>query len=155
MAIGSENFSRARWTRCDKDEMEVFFERAGPRLESNCPIHINFEDYSMDDLAKIMDIMMEKRGLIVEPDARIALLQEIEWESSKSPAEFSGARGVRNIVERVERIHAVRIDSAEVKAALASLGDRLDEKRALVQTITFSDTRKPPSSRAMGRYLSP
>lgn len=91
-----------------REEMERFI-RSNPGIRSRFPIHIDFPDYTLDELIKIADLMLSRRQYCLTAEARIELRRQLE-EGCKEGKEHSGnARLVRNLIERAIRRQAVRL----------------------------------------------
>lgn len=88
-----------------QQEMENFLS-TNPGLRSRFPIHIDFPDYSQQELLAIADQMCQRRQYHLSPQARI-LVGKL---SSVEHGGYSGnARTVRNVIERAIRRQAVRL----------------------------------------------
>lgn len=88
-----------------RQEMERFLE-VNPGLRSRFPIHIDFPDYSQQELLEIAEQMCKKRQYHLSSQARI----QIARLSCTYQTGYSGnARTVRNIIERAIRRQAVRL----------------------------------------------
>lgn len=88
-------------------EMERFIQ-TNPGLRSRFPIHIDFPDYTIDELVRIGEQMLKKREYEFTPDAIISFRNMLEDIYGTDP--YSGnARMVRNIVEKTIRKQAVRL----------------------------------------------
>lgn len=96
-----------------KDEMNKFMQ-TNPGLRSRFPIHINFPDYSTDELLAIADMMLQQRQYSLSSGAREEMRMIIE--SMPRLHEHNGnARLVRNLIERAIRVQAVRLmDQREI-----------------------------------------
>ena len=88
-------------------EMEQFL-RSNPGLRSRFPIHLDFPDYSVEDLLKIADLMLRKRDYRFSDDAR-ATLEDIIKDKMARETIPSNARLVRNLIEKAIRRQAVRL----------------------------------------------
>lgn len=89
-------------------EMEVFLQ-TNPGLNSRFPIQLDFEDYSLAELLKIADSMLEEREYILDKTARASLSLVLTEKRMKEGGEGGNARTVRNIVEQTIRNQAVRL----------------------------------------------
>lgn len=88
-------------------EMESFL-RSNPGLRSRFPIHLEFPDYSVDELVQIAGLMLKNRDYRIDPEAR-ALLARVIAEKTAAETVPSNARMVRNLIEKAIRRQAVRL----------------------------------------------
>ena len=95
-----------------RDEMQAFIS-VNPGLRSRFPIHIDFPDYTPDELLAIAEVMLGARDYRLAPAARTALaaaLRAAGWGSRAPPVGPPGnARTVRNLVEAAIRRQALRL----------------------------------------------
>ena len=89
-----------------KDRMEKFFE-CNPGFSSRIAHHIDFPDYSRDELMRIAELMLAKIGYRVGADARAAFERYLELRM-RQPY-FANARSVRNALDRARLRHASRL----------------------------------------------
>ncbi|EGW40259.1 AAA family ATPase [Desulfosporosinus sp. OT] len=90
-----------------RQEMEWFLQ-TNPGLRSRFPIHIDFPDYSLDELLSIGNLMFKTRQYELTPEAREALRFQLNNLLNTHP--YAGnARLVRNLVEKTVRKQAVRL----------------------------------------------
>ena len=80
-----------------KDPMDKFYE-SNPGLSSRIANHIDFPDYTVDELLKISKIMLDEQQYQLTPHAEIALSQYIEKRKEKPL--FANARSVKNALDR-------------------------------------------------------
>ncbi|WP_425447517.1 AAA family ATPase [Dethiothermospora halolimnae] len=94
-----------------EDEMEYFL-KLNPGLKSRFPIHINFHDYTVDELIKIAEKMaIEKEyELTKEAIRKLRLLLSTNNYSFNS----GNARLVRNIIEKSFRKQAIRLKKQSI-----------------------------------------
>ncbi len=90
-----------------RGEMEWFL-RQNPGLRSRFPMHLDFPDYSLEELLAIADIMLSEREYCLSESARVALAETLE-EISRGRGRSGNARTVRNLLERSMRVQALRI----------------------------------------------
>lgn len=90
-----------------RDEMDWFIE-SNPGLRSRFPIHLNFPDYTIDELLAIADLMLSKRHYVFSPGAREELRLLLEKEAV-AHRHNGNARLVRNFIEKSIRQQAVRL----------------------------------------------
>jgi len=91
-----------------KEEMEWFL-KCNPGLRSRFPIHIEFPDYSINELVKIAELMLKNREYILTKDAKIILKNKIQEKLFYAHEHSGNARMVRNIIEKAIRLQAVRL----------------------------------------------
>lgn len=95
------------------DEMEQFL-ATNPGLPSRFPIQVDFEDYSIDQLILITELMAKEREYVLLPQTVTKLKQHLAEEKAISWRAFSNARYVRNLLEKSMRHQAVRLLSQYV-----------------------------------------
>ncbi|USG65692.1 AAA family ATPase [Brevibacillus ruminantium] len=87
-------------------DMERFLDRnAG--LRSRFPNIITFPDYSAEEMLQIAQVLVEKQGYILVPEAEEKLLSL--FRSYESDTTAGNGRLVRNMIEKAFRSHALRI----------------------------------------------
>ncbi|OEG00171.1 AAA family ATPase [Vulcanibacillus modesticaldus] len=91
-------------------EMERFI-HSNPGLHSRFPIQLDFEDYTVEQLMEIAEVMVKERDYILSPSAKQKLKQLILEEKANPLRSFSNARLVRNRIEKAIRNQAVRLIS--------------------------------------------
>ena len=109
-------------------EMARFLD-ANPGLRSRFPIHLEFPDFSVDELMEIADRMLAKREYAFGPGARDRLVALLRAETTAGGRNAGNARLVRNTIEAAIRRQAVRVV------------DAADLSRAAVTTIAPADLR--------------
>lgn len=95
------------------DEMEQFL-ATNPGLPSRFPIQVDFEDYSIDQLIQIAELMCKEREYVLLPLTIAKLRQHLTDEKAAAWRAFSNARYVRNLLEKSMRHQAVRLLSQYV-----------------------------------------
>lgn len=91
------------------EEMDAFLE-LNPGMPSRFPIQLKFADYSVEELIRIADCLVEGKEYRLSGGAREKLRQHLIrmrqdiWETN-----FSNARYVRNMLEQAIRKQAVRL----------------------------------------------
>jgi probable Rubsico expression protein CbbX len=96
-----------------KDRMTRFFE-CNPGFSSRIAHHIDFPDYSGEELMRIADLMLERMGYLFDEGARAAFGQYLQARM-KQP-HFANARSVRNALDRARLRHASRLFGAIAEA---------------------------------------
>ena len=89
-----------------KEPMDKFYE-SNPGLSSRIANHIDFPDYSTDELMKIAKLMLEDQQYQLTPDAEIAFQQYIDRRKQKPL--FANARSIKNALDRARMRQASRI----------------------------------------------
>ncbi|WP_353894507.1 AAA family ATPase [Proteinivorax hydrogeniformans] len=89
-------------------QMESFL-TTNPGLKSRFPIHLNFDDYSIDNLMSIAGMMLKNRQYKMSSKAKLKLFKILKSKEQEDFSNFSNARLVRNIIEKAIRLQAVRL----------------------------------------------
>jgi probable Rubsico expression protein CbbX len=89
-----------------KEPMDKFYE-SNPGLSSRIANHIDFPDYSVDELLQISKLMLQDQQYQLTPDAEIAFGQYIA--KRKEQPLFANARSVKNALDRARMRQANRI----------------------------------------------
>ena len=89
-----------------KEPMDKFYE-SNPGLSSRIANHIDFPDYSVEELLKIAKIMLEEQQYQLTPKAEVALTEYIKKRKEKPL--FANARSVKNALDRARMRQASRI----------------------------------------------
>ena len=111
-----------------KDRMDTFFQ-SNPGMASRIAHHIDFPDYSVDELYSISGLMLAKMGYRLAPDAETALREYIARRITLP--HFANARSVRNALDRARLRQASRLVAATGRAV----------SRDDLATITAADLR--------------
>jgi probable Rubsico expression protein CbbX len=111
-----------------KDRMDTFFQ-SNPGMASRIAHHIDFPDYSVDELYSISGLMLAKMGYRLAPDAETALREYIARRIALP--HFANARSVRNALDRARLRQASRLVAATCRAV----------SRDDLATITAADLR--------------
>nr|YP_010197151.1 Rubisco expression protein [Crassiphycus crassissimus]UAD84955.1 Rubisco expression protein [Crassiphycus crassissimus] len=112
-----------------KDRMDKFYE-SNPGLSSRVTNHVDFPDYTAEELLAIAKLMLEEQQYRFAPDADKVLL-EYAGRRMKQP-HFANARSIRNAIDRARMRQANRIFIS---------GDKILTKSDLV-TIKAEDILK-------------
>jgi len=89
-----------------KEPMDKFYE-SNPGLSSRIANHIDFPDYTVEELLKIAKIMLDEQQYQLTPQAEIALSEYIR--KRKERPLFANARSVKNALDRARMRQANRI----------------------------------------------
>ena len=118
-----------------KQPMDKFYE-SNPGLSSRIANHIDFPDYSVEELLKIAKLMLEDQQYQLTPDAEVALESYIT--KRKERPLFANARSVKNALDRARMRQANRIFDSRgqilTKKELVNL-----EAADILQSTIFND----------------
>jgi probable Rubsico expression protein CbbX len=89
-----------------KDRMDTFF-RSNPGMSSRIAHHIDFPDYTPDELFAIAEMMLERMHYRLNEAARAALREYIVLRRGR--AHFANARSMRNALDRARLRQAKRL----------------------------------------------
>jgi probable Rubsico expression protein CbbX len=89
-----------------KGRMDTFFQ-SNPGLGSRVAHHIDFPDYSVDELGEIADRMVAALGLRLSPTGRQALGEYLQLR--RQQPNFANARSLRNALDRARLRQARRL----------------------------------------------
>lgn len=91
-----------------RKEMDGFL-RSNPGLRSRFPIHIDFPDYSVDELLQIGELMLRERDYKLTPEAKEKMAGIVRKAMDEPPDNLGNSRYMRNLIERAIRAQAVRL----------------------------------------------
>ncbi len=111
-----------------KDRMDIFF-KSNPGMASRIAHHIDFPDYSEEELFLIAQIMLSQMHYMLADDAKEMLLAYIARRMTQP--RFSNARSIRNALDRARLRQANRLFADRSKPF----------DRVALQTITGADIR--------------
>ncbi len=89
-----------------KEPMDKFY-ASNPGLSSRIANHIDFPDYSVEELLQIAKIMLDDQQYQLTPEAEIALAKYIEKRKEKPL--FANARSIKNALDRARMRQANRV----------------------------------------------
>jgi probable Rubsico expression protein CbbX len=121
-----------------KDRMDTFFQ-SNPGMSSRIAHHIDFPEYSLDELVSIGDLMLAEAGYRLSQEAEATFRAYLARR--RAQPRFSNARSVRNALERVRLRHAGRVLAGEPTAVTKDDLMRLEPEDFLLSRV-FTD---PPS----------
>jgi probable Rubsico expression protein CbbX len=118
-----------------KEPMDKFYE-SNPGLSSRIANHIDFPDYSVEELLQIAKIMLDDQQYQLTPEAEVALGEYIRKRKEKPL--FANARSVKNALDRARMRQANRIFESRgeilTKKELVNL-----EAEDILQSSIFKD----------------
>lgn len=89
-----------------RNRMDTFFQ-ANPGFRSRIGHHIDFPDYTQDELMQIAELMLDQQEYTFDANSRDAFGEYLTLRM-KQP-HFANARSVRNAIDRVKLRHANRL----------------------------------------------
>jgi probable Rubsico expression protein CbbX len=118
-----------------KEPMDKFYE-SNPGLSSRIANHIDFPDYTVEELLKISKLMLEEQQYQLTPAAEVALKDYITKRKEKPL--FANARSIKNALDRARMRQANRIFDSRgqvlTKKDLVNL-----EAEDILQSTIFND----------------
>jgi probable Rubsico expression protein CbbX len=118
-----------------KDRMDTFFQ-SNPGFHSRIAHHIDFPDYSLEELMAIAELIVKQQMYSLDDESRKAFAEYLE-RRIKLP-HFSNARSVRNAIDRcklrqanrlvqkggvVSREELARLDATDIRASRVFRGE--------------------------------
>jgi probable Rubsico expression protein CbbX len=125
-----------------KDRMDTFFQ-SNPGFHSRIAHHIDFPDYSLDELVQIAELMVRQQMYAFDDGSRAAFREYLELRVQRP--HFANARSVRNALDRIKLRQAnrliraggsivaselARIDAEDVRASRVFLDGSFAEQPA-------------------------
>jgi hypothetical protein len=93
-----------------KEQMESFID-TNPGFKSRFNLHLNFENYSVQDLMEIFKQICHENDYIFSSSVEESVLKIIELELNENDIAFSNARYVRNLFETITKKQSRRLIS--------------------------------------------
>jgi probable Rubsico expression protein CbbX len=93
-----------------RDRMDDFF-GSNPGMQSRVAHHIEFPDFTVDELMRVGDLMLEQRAYRFSPEARRVFREYIERRQRRP--RFAHGRSIRNAVDRARLRQASRLFESE------------------------------------------
>lgn len=124
------------------DQMQQFLER-NPGMASRIAFHVEFEDYSTDELCDITKLMLSRKQMIITDDA-MEKLKNI-YENVRNSSDFGNGRFVRKMLEEAEMNLAERIEQLDESMLTAKLLTTIEER-----DIPEPDAKKHPEKTKIG-----
>lgn len=121
-----------------KERMDAFF-HSNPGMHSRIAHHLDFPDYSLDELMEIAELMARQQMYRFDDQSRAAFREYLELRIAQP--HFANARSVRNAIDRMKLRQAIRLverGGSVAKEELARL-DAADVRQSRV----FSGGLKP------------
>ena len=121
-----------------KDRMDDFF-RLNPGMSSRVAHHIDFPDYTVEELLRIGELMLEAETYEFSTGAGEAFRDYLERRMQQP--RFAHARSVRNAIERARLRHANRVYEAARAGQSLSVGDLKRIEAADIRASRVFQTR--------------
>ena len=102
------------------DRMNTFF-ASNPGMSSRVAHHLEFPDYTLDELATIGELMLREQGYRLSAEAEATFRDYLARRITQP--RFANARSVRNALERARLRHANRLLAAPPGARAATKDD--------------------------------
>ncbi|MBD8498782.1 AAA family ATPase [Paenibacillus arenosi] len=93
-------------------EMKDFL-KSNSGLSSRFPLHLHFDDYSMEELTEIAVRIVHQKGFQITPDALKALTVQLRSESRIRGTNAGNGRLARNLIEQAIRKQSDRVSRME------------------------------------------
>jgi hypothetical protein len=129
-----------------KDRMDEFF-RSNPGIRSRIAHHLDFPDFTLDELMQIAEMMLAQQKYYLDDAAREAFRAYIERRMALP--DFANARSIRNAIDRIKLRQANRIYSGGGTVTKEELG-RIDASDILKSRV-FLETPDRDTSEESAR----
>ncbi len=100
------------------DRMDTFF-RSNPGMASRIAHHLDFPDFTLDELVRIADLMLDREEYRLSVPAREAFREYVALRMTQP--RFANARSMRNAIDRLRLRQAGRIVAAGGSIRVADL----------------------------------
>jgi probable Rubsico expression protein CbbX len=123
-----------------RERMETFFQ-SNPGFRSRVAHHIDFPDYSLDELVAIAELMVAQQQYAFDEDSRRAFREYLEHRVAQP--HFANARSVRNAIDRAKLRQANRLVRTGGRVSREELAriDAIDVRQSRV----FTDAAGAPT----------
>ena len=124
--------------------MDEFF-NSNPGMQSRVAHHIEFPDFSVDELLQIADLMLEQRAYSLSPEARRVFREYVERRRRRP--RFAHGRSIRNAIDRARLRQAGRLfdsDGVPGRHELVTI-----EAEDILRSSLFAD-REPATTATTG-----
>jgi probable Rubsico expression protein CbbX len=89
-----------------KDRMNTFFQ-ANPGFHSRIAHHLDFTDYTLEELMAIAELMLRKQQYTFDDESRLTFVEYLRLRMLQP--HFANARSVRNAIDRIKLRQASRL----------------------------------------------
>ena len=123
-------------------QMKQFLDR-NPGMASRIAFHVEFKDYSTDELCDITRLMLARKQMMIM-DAAMEKLKNI-YENISADKDFGNGRFVRKMLEEAEMNLAERVAQLDESEITPKLITTIEER-----DIPEPDTKKPHKKKPIG-----
>lgn len=95
------------------DKMQQFLQK-NPGLGSRISFHVDFPDYSTEELCEIALLISTKKGLRLSSGAQEKLAKL--FDAARTESDFGNGRYVRSVIEKAMMVQATRLASGDLTA---------------------------------------
>ncbi|WP_078553892.1 AAA family ATPase [Bacillus alkalicellulosilyticus] len=120
-------------------EMKDFI-AANPGLQSRFKFHIDFPDYSLNELTEIMDLLLKDKQYRMKPEAKQIASKLIEKQVIENPTTHGNGRLVRNLLEDAILTKAAQVVDNKVNSRELGELDLIDEE--VMRLVKFNGKSK-------------
>ena len=106
-------------------KMAKFFE-SNPGFRSRIAHHIEFPDYSTDELVDIAETMLDSQNYYMTKESTVALKEYVKLR--REQPHFANARSIRNALDRARLRHANRVFKAQKGEVGADTLSKIEEE---------------------------
>jgi probable Rubsico expression protein CbbX len=125
-----------------RDRMEEFY-GSNPGMGSRVAHHIDFPDYSVDELMEIARMMVSQRAYRFDPEADAAMATYIARR--REQPRFANARSIRNAIDRARLRQAARLFDLPGPLSRADL-ETIEARDILRSSVFGASAPAVPSS---------
>jgi len=127
------------------DRMDVFF-RSNPGMASRVAHHIDFPDFTLDELMQIADLMLDREQYRLSPAAETAFREYVDLRMHQP--RFANARSIRNAIDRMRLRQARRLVAAGGRIGREDLMSISDADVRASRVFNADPEGRPPDRRA-------
>ena len=106
-------------------KMAKFFE-SNPGFRSRIAHHIEFPDYSTDELVNIAETMLDSQNYYMTKESTVALKEYVKLR--REQPHFANARSIRNALDRARLRHANRVFKTQKGEVGADILSKIEEE---------------------------
>jgi probable Rubsico expression protein CbbX len=129
-----------------KDRMDTFF-RSNPGMRSRVAHHLDFPDFTLDELMQIAEMMLRQQQYVLDEPARDAFRAYIMRRMALP--DFANARSIRNAIDRIKLRQANRLYSRGATVTREELA-RIDASDILKSRVFLEPPERDPQGEPVG-----